>query len=66
MSKDLVRKTEIISKNASNDLPNAPELTEVDEAASALMERMLLKPQSRSAQDCPRCHSRARLHDVHG
>ena len=51
MSKDLIRKTESKTETVLNE----PELTEVDEAANALMERMLfgVKPQS-SVQDRPR------------
>jgi hypothetical protein len=54
VSKELFRNTEIDVSKSKNASENAS--TEVDEAASALMERMLFgaKPQSRSAQDHPR------------
>jgi len=57
MSKDLIRKTEIVSnasKDASKDALKKSERTEVDEAAAALAARMLFGAEPRPVQDHPR------------
>jgi hypothetical protein len=54
VSKDLIRKTAIVSKDGLQKPERTEVHTEVDEAARAMMQRMLFGAESRPAQDRPR------------